>query len=52
MVARGNEYAFVGTDIKFIDKGRVHILTKDYMTESIDVFESFGEKIIECTYNP
>ena len=46
MVTRGKEHVFVGMNIKFIDKGRVSIIMKDYITESMEVFESFCDMIV------
>ena len=37
-VTRWKDHAFVGMDIKFLEDGRVKILMKNYITESIDMF--------------
>ena len=39
-------------DIKFIDNGIVSILMKDYITESVEVFESVGNTIIAAVNPP
>ena len=38
--------------IKFLDNNIVNILMKDYITESVDIFESLGEIIVACANNP
>ena len=51
-VTRGKEHVFVGMDIKFINKGRVIILMKDYLTERIEVFETPRKNIINSVNTP
>ena len=51
-INRGKEHVFVGMHVKFIDKGIVIILMKDYITESIEVFKYLGNKIITNTNTP
>lgn len=51
-MTRGKEYVFISMDILFIDKYRVRILIKKYLTESIYVFYNFGEIIIASVNLP
>ena len=39
-------------DIIFLENGKVQIFMKDYVIESIEVFESFGEEITKCSNTP
>ena len=52
MVTRGKEHVFVGMNIKFIDKGKVSILVKGYITESVEVFDIFGNTIVAPINSP
>ena len=51
-VTRGKEHFFVRMNIKSIVKGRVSIIMKDYITESVEVFESFGDTIFAAVKSP
>ena len=51
-VTRGKEYIFVGMTIQFINKGRVSIIMKGYITESVEVFESFCDTIVTAVNSP
>ena len=51
-VTRGKDHVFVGMDIKFLENGKVQMCMKDYITESIEVFEFFGEKITKSANTP
>ena len=51
IITRGKEYVFVVITIEFIDNGRLG-MTKYYLTESIEVFESFSRKITISANTP
>ena len=52
IVTRGGDHIFVGMDIKFLENGKVQISMKDYITESIGVFERYSEMITKCANIP
>ena len=39
-------------NIKFNDKGRISILMKDYIAESVEVLERFGNTIVAAINSP
>ena len=51
-VTRQKDHIFVGMDIKFLENGKLRIFMKDYITESINVFDSFSKRITKCANTP
>ena len=51
-ITRGKYHVFVGMDIKFLENGKVRIFIKDCITESMEMFDMFGEKITKSANTP
>jgi len=51
-VTRGAEHVFLGMDIKYRGDGKFQILMKEYLEETIEEFERFGEKLVASTATP